>query len=471
MYTMKPMKKLTHRPFLFRRNSLLRRSLIFMLAAFFLAGCSRSAVSGAAADSSLREQANSVPAGSESQSSLPEAESELASALPEGERRVYEAIPLPQEMRAMWISFLEWRDADLQNADSARKTISTMFDNCVALGLNTVIVAVRPFSDALYPSAVYPWSHFLTGVQGGDPGYDPLALLVEEAHNRNLRIEAWINPYRVLNTVNGPDTLAPNNPAVQHPQLVCDVGGNLWYNPGLAEVRRMVADGVREIVRHYDVDGIHFDDYFYPEFTAEQRANGEDETFDAVLFAELGGQMSLAEWRRDNVNKMVAAAYEAVKDENSTVSFGISPQGNNQNNYETQYSDVRHWLVSEGYVDYVMPQLYWGFAYRTSGGRESFAFANVCAEWAFYPRLDTVRLYAGLGAYRIGVGDGGNNDQDEWHSGHNLADMVTHLRTEENMDGFALFRYAHLYDEEQPLAAEESAALTALLLGQADNAA
>ncbi len=378
----------------------------------------------------------------------------------------YGAAALPEEMRAMWISFIEWEGVDISTEANMRAVAGKMFDNSAALGMNTVIVAVRPFSDALYKSEIYPWSHVITGTQGQDPGYDPLAVLVEEAHARDLRIEAWINPYRVSGAANGPLELASTNPAVQHPDWVRNVGG-VWYDPGLPEVQQMVADGVREIVKNYDVDGIHFDDYFYPEFSAEQRDAGEDKAFDEATFAKYGVGKELATWRRENVDTLVAAAYRAVKEEKPGVSFGISPQGNNDNNYNAQYSDVRNWMATPGFVDYVMPQLYWGFAYRTASGRDDYAFANVCATWAGFARDPSVKLYAGLGAYRIGAGDGGANGQSEWQSGHNLADMVAHLRAVNGFSGFAMFRYDFLFDPPEDIAAVSAAegdALRALLV-------
>lgn len=374
---------------------------------------------------------------------------------------------LPEEIRAMWISYLEWQAMDLSTEEALRAAVGPMFDNCAAMGLNTVMAAVRPFSDALYKSDVYPWSHLLTGTQGQDPGYDPLAVLIEEAHARDLRLEAWFNPYRVNNASSGLEALAEQSPATLHPEWVREAGGT-WFDPGLPEVQAMVVEGVREIVWNYEVDGIHIDDYFYPEFTAEQKAAGDDDAFDEEAYLEYGVGKALETWRRENVNTLIADIYAAIKELEPAMPFGISPQGNNENNYTMQYSDVKLWLAEPGYADYIMPQLYWGFGYRTSGGREDYAFENLCAEWAAYPRDGSVRLTAGLGAYRVGVGDGGANEQDEWDSGHNLADMVEALRTA-GFTGFSLFRYDSLYGAEaNEHAAVEITALTTLLSPPAD---
>lgn len=369
----------------------------------------------------------------------------------------YEAIPLPDEMRAMWVSFLEWEQRDLSSKESLLAALTPILDNSVAMGMNTIIVAVRPFGDALYKSNVFPWSHLLTGTQGQDPGYDPLSVIIEECHARGLRIEAWLNPYRIKGASNGPSTLSQDNPASLHPEWVRDVGGGLFYDPALPEVEQMLVDGVTEIVQNYNVDGINFDDYFYPD--------GHDDSFDSETYAQYGNGTSLADWRRQNVNTLMSAVYSAIKTANPTVCFGVSPQGNNDNNYNGQFSDVNLWLSTPGYADYVMPQLYWGFGYLTASGRDDAAFANKCLEWAGYSRHASIKLYAALGAYRIGDGDGGTGDQAEWSNGHNLADMVAHMRTVEGIDGFSLFRYDFLYqnDTYPELAANEVSALTAIM--------
>ncbi len=382
------------------------------------------------------------------------------------------ATALPQEMRAMWISYLEWLKNDISTEENMRAVAQRMFGECQAMGLNTVIVQVRPFGDALYQSEVFPWSHHLTGEQGKDPGYDPLAVMVEEAHALGLRIEAWVNPYRVnLPGENlGPAELAANNPAVLHPEWVREVEDvGVFYDPGIPEVQQMIAAGMAEIVQKYEVDGIHIDDYFYPAFTAEQKEAGEDLAFDEETYAQYGEGEELAAWRRQNVNLLVQAAYAAIKAENPGASFGISPQGNNDNNYNQQYSDIKLWMAEAGYCDYVMPQLYWGFGYQLQNGSNRFAFANIAAEWAAFPRAPGVQLYAGLGAYRIEEGDGSAATEEEWNSGHNLADMVAALRGIEGYTGFALFRYEVLYGNgASPLAKDEIAALTeALATGQA----
>lgn len=374
--------------------------------------------------------------------------------VPPGAGQTNDSIAAGEEYRAVWISYLEWQR--LAGCDEAafRENVAAMLQNCADLGLNTVIAQVRPFGDALYQSELFPQSHLLSGTQGQSPGYDPLAILIEEAHARDLELEAWINPYRVQLTENLPSQLADTNPALLHPDWVQQANGGLYYDPGLPEVRQLVVDGVKEIVANYDVDGIHFDDYFYPTTEA---------SFDADTYAQYGQGMELADWRRDNVNQLVQQVYQAVKETDPAVRFGISPQGNNANNYDQQYSDVALWMSQPGYVDYVMPQLYWGFGYLTASGRDDYQFSSLCRYWVGLERCSEVSLYIGLGSWRIGEGDGGSNDQAEWSSGHNLADMITDLRAA-GCGGFALYRYDSLYASGWPeLAAAELEAMASVL--------
>lgn len=371
-----------------------------------------------------------------------------------------DTMPAPQttaaggEYRAIWISYLEWQGVDFSSEAAFRAAAGQMLDNCAALGLNTVIAQVRPFGDALYKSALYPWSHLCTGTQGADPGFDPLDILVELAHGRGLSMEAWINPYRLRLTAALPAELAAENLAVTHPEWVVETGGGLYLNPAIPEAADYVVRGVTELVQNYAVDGVHFDDYFYP---------GTDENIDAAQFASSGAS-DRAAWRRANVTALVKAAHDAVKAADPTLRFGISPQGNPDNNYTQQYSDVSAWMTAEGedaVVDYICPQIYWGYHYTLSSGSQRFAFENIVPEWLAMPRAAGVALYFGLGAWRIGDGDGGANEDSvsQWSTGGSLARQVEDLRGQ-GARGYALYRYGSLFGSAYPeLAAAECAAL------------
>lgn len=370
------------------------------------------------------------------------------------------AKPAGEEYRAVWISYLEWQSADFSSEDAFRAQMGSWFDQYAAMGLNTVLAQVRPFGDALYPSAIFPWSSVCTGTQGLDPGFDPLAVLVEEAHARGLRLEAWLNPYRLALNDTVPGAFSADNLATVHPEWVKQAAGGQYLDPSRQDVRDCIAAGVQEILDGYAVDGIHLDDYFYPT---------TDEAFDAAEYAAAGTNLSLEDWRRENVNALVRQLYQLVHAGGRTagaVPLGISPQGNNDNNYAQQYSDAALWLSTPGYIDYAMPQVYWGYGYTTGSGSTRFAFENITAEWLALPRAEGVALYFGLGAYRIGDGDGGNYDhaQDQWQTGHNLADMVTTLRGA-GADGFGLYRSDFLLRSAAwpQLAQAECAALTEVL--------
>ena len=360
------------------------------------------------------------------------------------------------EWRAVWVSYLEWAAMDFSTEDAFRAGVVQLLDNCTGLGLNTVLAQVRPFGDALYRSALFPWSHLCTGVQGKDPGFDPLDVLLQEAHTRGISVEAWVNPYRLRSSAAMPPNLADSNLANTHPEWVCTVDEGLYLNPAEPAAADYVVQGVAELVQNYAVDGIHFDDYFYPT---------TDESIDAAQFAASGAG-NLAAWRRENVTALVRAVHDTVKAADPTLRFGVSPQGNPDNDENQQYSDVTGWLASGGgdaVVDYLCPQVYWGQGFALHNGSTRFAFENIVPAWLAYPRAADVALYFGLGAYRVGVGDGGSNENSlsGWSTGRALADQVAFLR-EQGAGGWALYRYGSLFGPEQTsLAAAECGALAA----------
>ena len=251
-----------------------------------------------------------------------------------------------------------------------------------------------------------------------------------------------------------PPDLAGNDLANTHPEWVCAVGDGLYLNPAEPAAADYVVQGVAELLQNYAVDGIHFDDYFYPT---------TDESVDAAQFAASGAG-DLAAWRRENVTALVAAVHKAVKTADPTLRFGISPQGNPDNDLNQQYSDVTAWLAAGGenaVIDYLCPQVYWGYGFTLQSGSTRFAFENIIPAWLAYPRAAEVALYFGLGAYRIGAGDGGANADSvsAWSTGHALADQVADLRSQK-AGGWALYRYGSLFGPESTeLAGAECEAL------------
>ena len=362
-----------------------------------------------------------------------------------------------REWRPVWVGDVEWARMDFSSEAAFRADIAALMDNCAALGLNTVLAQVRPFGDALYESSLFPWSHLCTGTQGQAPGFDPLDVLITEAHARGLSLEAWINPYRLKSSAAMPPSIGETNLMHTHPEWCCTVGEGVYLNPAIPEAAAYVVQGVAELVERYAVDGIHFDDYFYPT---------TDAALDAAQFAASGAG-DLAAWRRQNVTALVAKVYRTVKAADPTLRFGISPQGNPDNDLDQQYSDVTAWLAAGGeekVIDYLCPQVYWGYGFALHSGSTRFAFENIVPAWLAYPRAGDVALYFGLGAYRVGTGDGGANPDSVsgWSTGSALAAQVEDLR-QQAAGGWALYRYGSLFGPEAPaLAGAECAALRAL---------
>lgn len=331
--------------------------------------------------------------------------------------------------RAVWVSYLEWQRVDFSTPETFSGDIAVILDNIRDLGATVVLAQVRPFGDALYPSSYYPFSHLCTGQQGRDPGYDPLALLVQAAHDRGLALEAWVNPYRIQAGLT--PALCDASPAKLHPDWVKYTDTGAYLDPANTAVRQYIADAVGELCANYDVDGIHFDDYFYPT---------TDPAFDAADYAASGTALTRDDWRRENVNALVELCHATAR--RYGVRFGVAPVGDPEQNYALQYSDAARWL-RQGTVDYLMPQLYWGQEY-VKDGDTSHSLARLAGAWAALPRAAGVRLYAGLGAYRIGAGDG-SDAGSEWVSGRALADQLN-LLDRLGVQGAGLYRYASLFD-------------------------
>lgn len=366
-------------------------------------------------------------------------------------------IAVPNELRGIWISYLDFNTL-LKNksAGAFQANISSAFDKISALGLNTVFVQVRPYGDALYKSKYFPWSHTITGTEGNDPGFDPLSVMIKEAHQRGLRVEAWINPYRIRSG-NSSVSLCASNPAYkwiqQGDSAVIKYNGVISYNPASEKAQQLIVDGVAEIVEGYDVDGIHFDDYFYPTTDAAF----DQSSYNA--YKKSGGTLGLAQWRRQNVDSLIKKVYKKIKEIDSTVQFGVSPQGNNDNNLNGQYVDVSKWLTGTGYVDYICPQIYFGYENGT------LPYAQTAIQWNNMISSSGVKLYIGLAAYKLGAVDNwAGNGKNEWISTSNLLSrMVQTGRQQSHYGGFILFRYDSLFSLDNSQVQKEKQNLTAIL--------
>jgi uncharacterized lipoprotein YddW (UPF0748 family) len=311
------------------------------------------------------------------------------------------------EMRGMWLATVanrDWPSRAGLSPSQQRAELVAHLDTAVRNRLNTVIFQVRPTADALWPSPYEPWSQYLTGTQGKDPGWDPLGSAVAEAHARGLELHAWFNPFRIANHTD-PQRLAASHPARKHPDWVVTYGGKLYYNPGLPEVRAFVQEAMLDAVRKYPVDAVHFDDYFYPYPVAGQ-------TFDDAAAFDLygGGFGNRADWRRDNINRLVGEMAARIKSLRPGTQFGISPFGVWRNaatdplgsdtragvqTYDDLYADTRRW-VRENWIDYICPQLYWNI------GLAAADYAKILPWWASAVRGSGTRLYVGEALYKAG---------------------------------------------------------------------
>lgn len=367
------------------------------------------------------------------------------------------AAPLSTEsqMRGVWVSSVYNLDyPSTATADSAvlKAEADAILDNCASLGFNAVFLQVRPSSDALYPSEIFPWSRYLTGApQGIEPSkdFDPLEYWIAGAHERGLELHAWINPYRITRDGDSEwEALSPDNPAKQHQDWVVRYNDNYYYDPALEEVRSLVVDGAVEIVRKYDVDGIHLDDYFYP---------GADFD-DSASFKEFGaGYSDIADWRRNNVNLLIAELDEKLHRADPAIAFGISPSGiwdnapanprgsqtNGYSAYSQSFADGLFW-IQNGIIDYICPQIYWNI------GSEAADFATLLDWWHEAVRGTDVKLYIGLAAYRSAEAE---DEENVWYGSDELTRQLELIDRTGKASGSVQFRYGSVADSAELTAA------------------
>ena len=348
-----------------------------------------------------------------------------------------------RELRGVWVSTvanIDYPTAPTTDAKVLKQELITMLDHCKEMGFNAVFFQVRPCSDALYKSSIFPWSKYLTGEQGKAPNgdFDPLAFAVDEAHKRGMEMHAWINPYRITNSSSDNDKLASNNPAVLNPDLVItDSNGKMYYNPGDSKSVELIVNGAAEIVENYDVDGLHLDDYFYPE------GDFNDDTTYSYFKNEYPDKSA---WRRSNVDKLVKALDEKLHSINPDIEFGISPRGiwanksemaegsdtNGSGSYSKIFADSRGW-VKNGWVDYIMPQIYWNIGYEIAD------YTVLCNWWSDVVKGTDVKLYIGEGAYRTT-----SSSLEAWTGENGTNELRTHIlngRENPNISGYCCFTY------------------------------
>jgi uncharacterized lipoprotein YddW (UPF0748 family) len=348
------------------------------------------------------------------------------------------------EFRGVWIASVEnidWPKAKQYNVDSQKTEFIRQLDMHKANGMNAVIVQVRPATDAFYPSPYEPWSQWLTGTQGKPPVpfYDPLAFTIEEAHKRGFEYHAWCNPYRATFSI-GRSSIAPAHITKLHPEWFLSYGGTLYFDPGNKDGQRWVVDVIADIVKRYDVDAIHMDDYFYP-----YRIAGK-EFPDTASYRKYGNGMNKDDWRRSNTDSIIRQISLVIKKEKPWVKFGISPfgvwrnkskdpEGSNtqagQTNYDDLYADILLW-TKNGWIDYVTPQLYWEIGFERAD------YATLLDWWAkhAYGR----HMYIGMGIYRA------FEKNAAWKQKNQLPRQIEMLRKYPTVQGSVYFSSTTFYN-------------------------
>ena len=347
--------------------------------------------------------------------------------------------PAEPEIRAVWISCYDWEPVAGKTEADYRARTDAMFSRLRTAGFNTAFVHLRAFSDAFYPSKLFPVSSYLTGERGGKLPFDPFALMLESAAASGIAVHGWINPFRISNDPD-PAALCSGEPAKDilasgDPDgRIAVLDNGIYYNPAAPENHALILAGVKEILTNYDVAGMHIDDYFYP---------SEDPAIDHVqyeAYRAAGGELPLLEWRTQAVNAFVSALYAAVKAQDPAITVSISPAGSLENNRQPLCADVETWLSTPGYADWILPQLYFGFTHET------LPFSALLSQWASLPRAENVTLLCGLGAYKLGREDpyaGGG--KTEWIDDPGLlARQLEAVRANSAYSGFAFFSYSDL---------------------------
>ncbi len=343
-------------------------------------------------------------------------------------------------MRAVWIATvanIDWPSSPDLTPTQQRTEMRTMLDNLQKSGINAIVIQIRPTADSFYPSNLEPWSYYLNGKQGKHPTpfYDPLQFIIEEAHKRCMEVHGWVNPYRVTNTASQIKQLDKEHLYYKNRDLFVEYGGKYYFDPGMDETRQFLNKVVADIIMRYDIDALHFDDYFYP-----YPVGGRDFPDEKTFRDNPRGFTSKADWRRNNVDMVIAELQKTIKDLKPWVQFGISPFGvwRNDNtdprgsatragltNYDDLYADILKWL-KEGTIDYVVPQLYWEIG-------KKIADYEVLIKWWSENTYDK-NLYIGL--YSSGLYE---NKTSAWKNGNELARQLKMNQSYPKVEGAVYF--------------------------------
>ena len=311
-------------------------------------------------------------------------------------------------MKGVWVATLfglDYPTHSSTNPEILKEQADKIISNAKAFGMNAIFLQVRPTADAFYKSSIFPWSSYLTGASQGtapENDFDPLAYWVEQSHKNGLELHAWLNPYRITSDKNAFDALADTNPAKLHPEWVVQYSNQLYYfDPGVPATKDLVINGAVEIVKNYNVDGIHIDDYFYP---------GKDFD-DSKSFAQYGSEFdNVDDFRWNNINKLIEGLYTRIHEANPNAKFGVSPAGiwaNKASNplgsdtrgnqsYYNYYCDSYKW-IKENMIDYIIPQIYWSIGFKIAD------YSVLLDWWSEVAKDSKVELYIGMADYRAAL--------------------------------------------------------------------
>lgn len=365
------------------------------------------------------------------------------------------------EFRSAWVSTV-W-NIDFKQTNGSASGFKTEYQRVLkafdSMNMNAVTFQVRPRGDAFYPSSLNPWSKNLTGTQGKAPesGFDPLAYMVSETHKKNMEYHAWFNPYLVTEATNNGKTkeqilslLSTNNFARKNPDLVFLYSGQLYLNPGEPKVQQFIIDTVMEVVKKYDVDGVNFDDYFYP-----YGGNFKKDNPDMATYKKYGsGFKSIEDWRRNNVDNLIKNLNTQIKNSKPNVKFGISPFGNwgskskhpagspegegaaissgSLSSYDDIFADTRKW-VKNGWIDYITPQLYWSMNNTTAN------FKTLADWWANVVSGTNCNLYIGHAVYKYKDGQANSYEAADWKKPTEIPNQINYIRNNPNIKGSTFF--------------------------------
>lgn len=326
---------------------------------------------------------------------------------------------------ATWIPYMDFESIMYgKTAEEYAASVKKILENALDNGINTIYFHVHPNGDAYYDSEIYPKGTFLDG------SYDPLQIFLDIAHSMGISVHAWLNPYRMQTEEQMkwlPDDFIVKKWINEGSPMVKTVNGRWYLNPAYDEITELISRTADEILEKYCVDGIHIDDYFYPTTDTE---------FDLEAF-EASGKNDLADWRRDNISAMVRSLYNTVKSHGNDLKFGISPQGNIDTDYNTQYADVELWTSTDGYADYIVPQIYYGFENQTC------PFEATLRRWEEFAENSDVSLIIGLAEYKLGKYDqwAGLLGENEWIENPDIIEQqIEIVESSPIADGYALYR-------------------------------